>query len=398
MHISRRTLFGAATSAALASAAAPVKDGLKARFLLDSSLIYMNAANIAPCFAMAMEAYQKQLVDFQSNPAFQNREKYKQLSETVRGKLAAWVKASPEEIAITRNTSESNNLIPQGVGLRAGDEILLTEHNHPSNHYSWELRAKQAGAKLVMAPVPIGARTATEVFDSVARGVTAKTRVIAVSHFTNTTGLLYPVKMLAELARQKGLWLHVDGAQSFGWMALDLPGLGMDSFSGSFHKWPMGPLESGMLYVRKERLAELSPAILSVDYWAGKPEGARKFEQLGQRDDAKLTGMDKTMDALAEIGRTEIEAKALEIAGYLREQMLAAGFTVRGSGAKEVSGPVVKVNPKGDLGAVYEKLWTKDRLAIAKTDSGEASGLRFSPHIYNTKAEVDAVVKALKRG
>jgi isopenicillin-N epimerase len=98
----------------------------------------MNAANIAPAPSSVCGEYQRQIADFQANPAFQNREQYKVLAETVRGRIAHYVKANPEEIAIMRNTSEGNNLVAQGVALKAGDEVLITSHNHPSNSDSWK--------------------------------------------------------------------------------------------------------------------------------------------------------------------------------------------------------------------------------------------------------------------
>jgi len=402
MHLTRRSILG---STLLLGATAPARGtspdwaAIRKEFPLRNDLIYMNAANIAPAPAQVLREYQRQLMDFQSNPSFQNREVYKTLAESVRGRIARYLHTRPEEIAITRNTSEGNNLIAQGVRLKPGDEVLITSHNHPSNTESWKLRASQSGASVVTSPVPVYARTATELLDSIARLVTPRTRVIAVSHFTNTTGLLYPVRDLAALARKAGAWLHVDGAQSFGWMSLDLPALGMDSFTGSMHKWPMGPLENGILYIKKDRLGEVSPAVLSVDYWSDKPTDARKFELLGQRDDPKLRAMEKTLDFLEKLGAPAIEARALELSNKLRDAVRSLpNAELRGHGEPSISGPVIKVDFRGrELPALYAQLWRKHRLSIAVTPEGDAKGLRFSPHIYNTEGEIDAVAAALRK-
>jgi selenocysteine lyase/cysteine desulfurase len=358
----------------------------------------MNAANIAPAPASVWREYQRQLADFQANPAFQNREQYKTLAETVRGRVARYVGADPEEIAIMRNTSEGSNLIAQGVALKPGDEVLITSHNHPSNGDSWKLRAQQAGAAVITVPTPVGARSSGELLDAMAQRVTPKTRVIAVSHFTNVTGLMFPVRELAQLAKQRGAWFHVDGAQSFGWVNLNLHALGMDSFSGSMHKWPMGPLESGILFVKRERLEEVSPAILSHDYWADNPKGIRRFELLGQRDDPRLKGMEKTFDFLEGLGAAAIEARTREIAMKLRGALdKVTGAEVRGSGEREVSGPVIMVNFHGkDLKKLYDTLWDRYKMAVALTQGGDARGIRFSPHVYNTAADIDKVTGALR--
>jgi len=398
MDLTRRTLLTGAILAPQIRAAAPNWDSLRREFPLQKDLMYMNAANIAPAPAVVWREYQRQLADFQANPSFQNREQYKALAEAVRYRIARFVKANHEEIAILRNTSEGSNLIAHGVRLERGDEVLITSHNHASNSESWKLRAQQAGASVIAAPSPVGARSPGELLDSIAQRITSKTRVVAISHLTNVTGLLYPVRDLAQLAQRHGAWLHVDGAQSFGWINLDLPSLGMDSFTGSMHKWPMGPLESGILFVRRERVDEVSAAILSHDYWSDDPKGIRKFEMLGQRDDARLKGMEKTFDFLEGLGASVIETRTREIARKLRATLARVpGAEVRGSGDESVSGPVITVDfPGRNLKRLYDTLWDNYKLAVALTPGSDVSGIRFSPHIYNTDAEIDAVATALR--
>ncbi len=398
MELTRRSLITTALAAPqLRAAATPNWDLIRKEFPLKDGLLYMNAANIAPAPSSVWRQYLQTLGDFQADPSFQNREQYKTLAETVRARAARYLKTDAEEIAILRNTSEGNNLIAQGLRLKPGDEVLITAHNHPSNSDSWKLRTRQSGAVLVTAPVPIGARSPSELFDSLAQRVTPKTRVIAVSHFTNVTGLMYPVHGLAELARRHNAWLHVDGAQTFGWMNLDLHALGMDSFTGSMHKWPMGPLESGILYLKRERLEQVSPSILSHGYWTDDGKGIRRFELLGQRDDPRLKAMERTFDFLETLGPAAIEARARFLADRLRKALgNLPGAEVRGSGDPALTGPVIKVNfPGKDLKALHDRLWARLALAVALTPAGEASGIRFSPHIYNTPKEIETIAAAL---
>src|SRR5262249_2230393 len=149
------------------------------------------------------------------------------------------------EVAITRNTSEGNNLIVHGLDLKAGDEVVVTAHNHPSNLESWRLRARREGIVVVTVPVHVPAPSAGELPGSIEKALTPRTRVIAITHLTSTTGIRYPVAPIAELARRRGLFLHVDGAQTFGVLDVNLRELGCDSYTASAHKWPMGPLEAG---------------------------------------------------------------------------------------------------------------------------------------------------------
>lgn len=396
MHLSRRSLLWQAPLAASASNSMDWS-AVRRQFRLDPGLLYFNAANIGPAPEPVITAWEEQARLFMRDPSFQARERYKSLAEKVRGRLAAWMGAAPGELAITRNTSESNNLIAQGIALRSGDEVLITGHNHESNRASWNLRCRQKGARVAVVPVPVEAKSAGEIAESVARGVTPRTRVIALSHFTNTTGLRYPVREIADVARRAGAWFHVDGAQTLGWLRVDVKALGVDSFSASLSKWPMGPLESGVLYVRAERQQELTPSILSVDYWADEPVASRQYEQLGQRDDARLAAIHSMLDFHASLGAETIEGRALELAAKMRTAMRGVpGAVVRGSGEPALSGPVVKVNfPGRDLKAIYARLWERNRVAVALTPEGESSGIRFSPHIYNSEAEIEAAAVAL---
>jgi selenocysteine lyase/cysteine desulfurase len=160
----------------------------------------------------------------------------------------------------------------------------------------------------------------------------------------------------------------------------------------------MGPLESGMLFVRQDRLDQVAPAILSHGYWADDPKGIRKFEVLGQRDDPRLKGMEKTFDFLDALGPAAIETRTREIAKKLRRALSnLPGAEIRGSGDESVSGPVIKVNfPGKDLKHLYDSLWERHKLAVALTTGGDVSGIRFSPHIYNTPAEIDRIGVAIR--
>src|SRR5207248_8008155 len=140
--------------------------------------------------------------DFQANPSFQNRDKYRTLREAVRTKLARLLGVSADEVAITRNTSEGTNLIVRGIDLKPGDEVVITDHNHPSNNDSWKLRARREALVVKSVPVRVPARSAEELVAGLEKAITPRTRVIAITHLTSTTGIRFPIKPVAELARQ----------------------------------------------------------------------------------------------------------------------------------------------------------------------------------------------------
>lgn len=367
------------------------------QFPLEDGLLYCNAANVCPASRPVLDRHAQFLRDFHANPSFQNREKYEPMREALRRKVGAMLRVSPEEIAFTRNTSEGSNIIVKGIDLKPGDEVIITDHNHPSNNDAWKVRAARDGFTVKTVAVPVPAVSSQALFDSIAQAVTPKTRVIAITQLTSTTGILYPAREIAQLARSKGIWMHLDGAQTFGALDVNLQEIGCDSFSASAHKWLMGPLEAGVLFIREERIAATWPSIVTAG-WSDHLKGARKFEVFGQRDDPRIASLEGAVDFIGLIGIANVEARVRHLAGiFKREVAEMPGTQLKTNLQPELSGGVVKVFlPKRDLKQAYDALWTRHRVATSLTPSGDSSGLRFSLHIYNTLDQVKRTAAALR--
>ena len=403
MNSPRRFFLGTLTAGAFQAFAqqATQRNGddywrfVAAQYPLDRNLIYCNAANVCPAPLPVLDRYTKLLDDFQADPSFQNREKFKPMYESARAKLARLLGASADEIALTRNTSEATNTIVQGLDLKPGDEIVLTDHNHPSNLDSWQMRAKRMGLVVKVAATPDDARTPGDLLGAVEKLVTAKTRVISVTHLTSTTGLRFPVEAVVELGRRRSAWVHIDGAQTFGALDIDLHKMGCDSFSGSAHKWPMGPLEAGVLYVREARLPEVWPAIITAG-WSGDLKGARKLDVFGQRDDARIAAFEACADFLAMVGVKRIEERTRALTMHLRNRLAESGHEFRG--APELAFSVLKMKPRVKAPQeLYDLLWQHHRVATSVTGTGRFAGVRFSPHVYNTMEQMDAIAAAVRK-
>jgi isopenicillin-N epimerase len=406
----RRDLFrNAATTWAVMSQAlraAPVNPGaanedywklVKRQFPLDDNLLYLNAANVCPASRGVLDRHLEYLRDFQANPSFQNREKYEPLAERSRDKAARLLGAEKDEIAFVRNTSEGTNMVVRGVDLKAGDEIVITAHNHPSNNDSWKVLAKRLGLVIKEVPVQIPAVAPEHLYSGIEKAVTPRTKVITVTHCTSTTGILYPAREIAALAKKRGIWMHLDGAQTLGALDVNVREIGCDSYAGSSHKWMMGPLEAGILYVRAERIPQMWPAIVTAG-WSDSLVGARKFEVFGQRDNPRLVAVEASLDFLALIGMPHIEGRMRALCTRLKEQLRdIPGVELKTNVEPALSGGVVKFNiKKMETKPAYDELYKRHRLAIAQTPAGDAKGLRFSPHVYNTMEEMDRAVAAVR--
>ncbi|HSM06272.1 MAG TPA: aminotransferase class V-fold PLP-dependent enzyme, partial [Longimicrobiales bacterium] len=292
-----------------------------------------------------------------------------------------------------RNTSEANNTINAGIPLGPGDEVVLWEQNHPTNNVAWDVRAARFGATVKRVSVPVRPADAQALIDPFVAALTDRTRVLSLTHVSNLSGIRLPVREIAEAAHARGVHVHLDGAQSFGADALDLRALGCDSYSSSTHKWFMGPKEAGVLYVRANRIPEIWPAVVAPGWGSdADPDvvGARKFESLGQRDDACLAAVGLTVDFHREIGREAIAARVTELATTLKEGAAEAGVPLLTPMDPALSGGVCIVEVAGDGRALFERVYRDHGIAAAAT-----GGLRFSPHVYNTMAHVDRAVVAI---
>ncbi|BBD00810.1 MULTISPECIES: aminotransferase class V-fold PLP-dependent enzyme [Sphingobium] len=405
--ISRRTLMQAAAIAAplaltpdMLSAAG--KPALREAMILDPAIRYFNAANIAPTFRSVAAVHANETRAFQMDPSVERRALYPKAADALRARLAKRLNVTGQEIALVRNSSEANTVAVRGLALKAGDRIILTDHNHPSTWDSWKLRAEREGLDLHVVPVPVEAKTPQALLDGIAAAITPKTKAIFLSHMSNISGIVYPVADIAKLAKAKNIWLHADGAQTFGWMQLDLAALGVDSYSGSTHKWLMGPLEGGMLYVKRERQAELQPIMMSHGYWLtdeANLDTAQKYEILGQRDDPRLMAFAATLDVLDGVGQAAIEQAARQRAASMRQALSAVpGAKPFGSGVDAITGPVITVAfPGRDVAALRAKLW-QAKIATAASKIGGGAAIRFSPHVYNSDDDVAAVIEGLRAG
>ena len=394
------TTFASALQAATGTAGAGNESYwslVKRQFPLEENLIYLNAANVCPASRPVLDRHAEFMRDFQSNPSFQNRAKYNALHERLRGKIAAMLRVSPDELAITRNTSEGSNIIVKGVDLKAGDEVLITAHNHPSNNESWKVRASRVGFTVKQLPVPVPAASREELLAQFDKAIGPRTKVVAITHLTSTTGILYPAKEIAEMARQRGAWMHLDGAQTFGVLDVDLKEIPCDSYSSSAHKWLMGPLEAGVLFVRSNRIAQIWPSIVTAG-WSDHLKGARKLEVFGQRDDPRIVALESAIDFVQLIGVPNVEARMRLLATRFKEQLKEMPNVVLKTNMEpELSAGVVKCDLKNvPTKQAYDQLWERHRVAIAMTASGDSQGLRFSPHIYNSMDELDRAVRALR--
>ena len=367
---------------------------VRQQFAFREERVPMNAANLCPSPRTVAEQVAQLTRDIDVDCSFQNRGKFRELLESSRTKVAGPLGVSIHEIALVRNTSEANNLINNGLDLGSDDQVVIWDQNHPTNNVAWKVRAKRFGFEVREVATPEQPKSEGELVEPFVAALGSRTRVLALTHLSNTSGIRLPIARIAEATRERGIWLHVDGAQSWGALAVDLKALGVDSYSASAHKWLCGPKEVGLLYVRAERQEELWPGVIAPSWGADiepDPEGARRFESLGQRDDAALAALGTTADFHHRIGRERIEERILALADRLKDGALDAGYQLVTPRTRQLSGGVCIVGvPRAKRSELFAQLYQEHGIAGAPT-----GGLRLCPSLYNTREHIDRAIAGL---
>lgn len=369
---------------------------VKEQFLIKKNLIMLNAANLCPAPAVVQNKVIELTKNVDSDPSFANRTKFPEMKEKARKALADYVGADEDEIAIVRNTSEGNNFVINGVTLGKNDEVIIWDQNHPTANIAFDVRAERYGYSVVRVKTPEKPENPNDLLRPFIDALTPRTKMLAFSHVSNVSGIRIPVKELCSLARKNGILTLVDGAQTFGTLPLDLHDMGCDFFTASSHKWFCGPKEVGILYVHRDKIESLYPSHVGVGWESAVKSGARKFDNLGQQDDSRVSAMFEAVQFHNTLGKLRISSRARMLADAVKD-----GIKKRIPHVKFVTpldhnmcwGVVVFEVPGLDSSKALEVLYGQHDIGCAAM----GPNIRFSPHFYNPLAEIERAVETVAR-
>lgn len=368
---------------------------VREQFVMPPDLGVLNAANLCPASRPVLEALKRESDSVDQDPSAQNRARLSGEKENTRKALAAFLRVTPEEIVITRNTSEANNMVSSGLDLKAGDEVIIFADNHPSNLAAWNEKAKRFGFTVITIPQKNPHPGMGYYIDAYTKAITPRTKVLTFTHLSSTVGDLFPAKELCALAKARGILSLCDGAQTFGLLDVNLADISPDFYTGSAHKWPCGARECGVLYINARAQKQIWPSIYSA--YPGAVGISKTFESFGQRDEATMIAFREALEFQTKVGRAAIEARSRALA-----QQAIAGLSklpdvkVWTSPNPSLNGAVVSFLP-GSLNPprLGQALYENEKIGLAGRGLGDRGGLRASPHFYNTPAEIDRLVSAV---
>lgn len=372
-------------------------------FMLEEDFAYMNNGTLGPTptpvFDAMSEYWRLMAINPNENSAILQRE-----VETIRRKAASFVGASPDEIAIMRNTTEGLNTIIKGFDWNEGDEILISYHEHASHLRPWQLHAERHGIKVIEVPIGIPPESPEAIVEEFQKRITPRTRAISIAFVTTITGCILPVKQLADLAHSHDLLCFADGAQATGMFQYNLTDLGVDAFATSSHKWLCGPAGTGLLFVRKDIQDTLWPNVVTQNFQV--EEGARKYDRLSRRPWPVVAALEDTLEFQLSVGKHRVENRVRALAGYLRnEASKIEGVTLYTSQDTRLAGGITTLSVKGiHFRDLQDFLREKYNTYVSTQQKGElypanvhgVDGIRISTHFYNTFEQVDGVLEGLR--
>jgi selenocysteine lyase/cysteine desulfurase len=309
--------------------------------------------------------------------------------ESVRRELAREFGCSPEEMAITRNASEALETLTFGLDLEKGDEVIVTNQNYGRMLTSWEQRARRDGVVVKTISFPLPPPSAADVVDRFRRAITPRTRVIEITHITNLSGQILPVRDVVRMARERGIEVFVDGAHAFAQFPFLRDDLECDYYGTSLHKWLLAPIGTGFLYVRKEKQKKIWPLMAAPEKM---DDDVRKYEEIGTHPAANHNAIAAALAFHREIGAERKAARLRWLRDRWAKRLLAASPRVK------VLTPLDAVGACGlgllhvdgiDTEKLQAHLWEKHRILTTPIVHPEFNGLRITPNVYTRPDEVD---------
>ncbi len=364
-------------------------------FSVTRRLVNLNNGGVSPSPRVVTEALVRYSWEQEDATAYTMWQILEPQSEAIRTGLAGLFGCDREEVAITRNASESLEALLLGIDLQPGDEILTTTQDYPRMLTTLRQRVRREGVVLKLVKIPIAPASLSEITDAYERGITPRTRLLLVSHMVNITGQVTPVREVCRLARAHGIETVVDGAHSFAQLDFKQADLECDYFGTSLHKWLYAPKGSGMLYVRRDKIEKVWPLFAAEERQAAD---IRKFEEVGTHSAAPRLAIGEALLFHDALGAARKEARLRYLARrWMNRLKDVPHVTFNTSFAAEQSCAIANVQVEGTNPAdVANHLMSAHKIFTTPIIHEEFRGLRITPNVYTTLAELDRFCDAME--
>ena len=376
---------------------------------LDPAITYLNHGTVGapPRVALAAQQSIRDAIELQPS-----RFMLRELTEVIAGMprpdrprmrvaaeaVAAFVGARGEDVAFVDNATTGVNAVLRSFPLSAGDQILLTDHTYGAVAHTARFVARERGALVVTVELPHPARDPEAIVDAVAGAITERTRLLLIDHITSLSALVLPVREIARRARERGVPVLVDGAHAPGAIALDIPSLGVDWYTGNLHKWAYSPRSSGILWVKPERKAGLHPTVIS---WGLDRGFSAEFDLQGTRDPSAHLAAPAGIEFMRTLGIEAVRAHNHDLA-FASGRLLAARWNTRFEADERMIGTMATVPLPAALGSTVEDaarlrdaLLFEDHIEVEVHPARGALRARISAQVYNEASDYRRLADAV---
>jgi isopenicillin-N epimerase len=365
-------------------------------FSIDRNIINLNNGSVCPSPRVVQDAMQKNLDITQMQPSLYVDELLIPHIEIIRKRLAALFGCHPEEMALTRNATESLEVIQLGLPLKPGDEVLTTTQDYPSMLNTWEQRVERDGIVLKKFAFPTPPPSHDDLVSRFEQAITPRTKIIHFCHVTYTTGQIFPVKKICQMARERGIETIIDGAHALAQFPYKRDDLDCDYYGASGHKWLSAPIGTGILYVRRDKISKVWSLFASPK---DMRDNIRKFEDIGTIPVANRNAISEALVFLNSMG---LDRKAARLQ-YLRERWQGRVGQVRGVKILNHLGPthscaIGAFSLSGwDAGKLVDTLIKKYAIHTRpRFVPNEFECVRITPNVYTTLEEIDSFCEAVE--
>jgi len=358
---------------------------------------YINLENGYYCF-MPQETLEKYIahvreVNFQGS--YYMRTVQAENKKKVAAKLAEVVGAPADEVIITRNTTESLDMVIGGLDWKAGDEAVMAEQDYGAMIEMFKQVSKRYGVVNKIISVPLHPKSDEEIVEVYADAITPKTRLLMVCHIINITGQILPIQKICDMAHKKGVLVMVDGAHAVAHFRFYMPDLHCDFYGSSLHKWLSTPLGAGLLWVKKENIGKVWPLIAEGD----RPmDDISRLNHIGTHPAATDLAVSDAIDFYNKVGAERKEERLRYLQTYWTSKVRNLPHVILNTPADPArSCGIANVGVKSMKPADLAKmLMDKYKIFTVAIDGQSVHGCRITPNIYTTPAELDVLVEALK--
>jgi selenocysteine lyase/cysteine desulfurase len=358
---------------------------------------YINLENGYYCMQPqeVLEAFISKVREINTEASYYMRTRQSDDKLAVRTRLAGLAGCSPEELILTRNTTESLDTVIAGFDWKPGDEAVMADQDYGAMLDQFALQARRYGMVNRRVSLPLDPKSDAEIVDLYASAISPKTRLLMVGHMVNISGHILPVRKIADMAHSRNVQIMVDGAHAFAHLDFKIPELDCDYYGASLHKWLGSPLGAGILYVRKDRIEKLWPVF--GDHGIADTD-IKKLNHTGTHPVHTDLAIMDAINFHETIGIARKEARLRFLQNYWTKQVRGLPRIVLNTPSDPkrscaIANVGVTGIPPRDLA---KTLLDKYRIWTVGITTANVQGTRITPHLYTTTTELDAFVKALR--